>query len=116
MANKGIVISGGQLNAQQLAVGDGARIVNYGDRERRVLLERIENLLLQINSARLPAEHYRSLVDAASTVKEQASAAVPDKTLVEKSLSFIEKAAPSITAITTAVKSVMELASAWTVA
>ena len=116
MTNKGIIMSGGELNVQQLVVGDGAHITNYGKHEREMMLVRIENLLMQIQSADILPDHRKELLDAAVAVKKQASTAKPDKTLIEKSLSFIVNSAPSITAITTAVKAVVELVSAWTVA
>lgn len=113
MGNKGIIISSGQFNAQQVVVGDGARIVNYGERERGLLLDRLEALLIRICCADLSTEQRKSLLNATSVAIEEAKAVEPNKALIENSLSFIEKTVPSITAVANAVTAVKELVSAW---
>ncbi|MGC2165855.1 MAG: hypothetical protein WA632_07565 [Gallionella sp.] len=113
MSNKGIVISGGQLNAQQIAVGDGATIANYGEAERTVLLNRISDLQAQIDRSGLPVDDCRKLNDAVNAVKTEANAEKPNRLTIETALSFIERATPSITAVSAAVKAVMGLVSVW---
>jgi len=109
MSNKGIIISGGNFNAAQVAVGDRASISRYEEHEQQKLLEKIEQLLIEIRAANLPVEQCRNLVAVTNSMKEEAQKTTPNKTVMEKSLSFIETATSSISRITPAVKVVKEI-------
>jgi uncharacterized protein YaaN involved in tellurite resistance len=109
MGNKGIIISGGNFNASHVAVGDRASIFKYGEREQEKLLEKIEQLLVEIRAANLPHDQYKNLVSATNNMKEEAEKTTPNKTVMEKSLSFIETATSSVSRIIPAVKVVKEI-------
>ena len=109
MNNRGIVISGGQLSATQVAVGDQASINNDCGREGSELLGKLDELLSAIQAADIRPSERDSIVKYINTVKEQAKAANPDKTLMAKSLHLIEKAAPAIAGVVSILAAVKSL-------
>src|SRR5260370_32361504 len=103
MGNEGIVVKGsGQFRSKQTVVGKQAQIVNYGDQERNLLLERVNQLLSQIKEANIRPDQTDTLIEAANSIKEEAQKTVPDKSLIERPLSLIKDTAPAVTAIATA--------------
>lgn len=112
MNNRGIVISGGQLSATQVVVGDQASINNDTGRGGSELLGKLAELTSAIQTADIRPSERDSLVKYIDTIKKQATSENPDKTLIAKSINLIEKAAPAITgvvSILTAVKSLVGL-------
>lgn len=110
MNNKGIVISGGTFNATNVAVGDGASITCYDAQKQDALLEKLEALLSSIQNSSLPAPVRTEAMAQAETVKAQVKAATPDKSLMTKSLALIEKAAPAIAGVVSALTAIKTLA------
>ena len=110
MNNKGIVISGGQFSATQVAVGDQARIINDGWREENELLGKLDELLSTILVADIQPSQREEVVKYINVVTEQAKAVNPDKTVIERSLVMIEKAVPAITGIVSVLAAVKGLA------
>lgn len=109
MSNKGIIISGGQFNAGQVAVGDHASVRSYGVGEQRELLGKLERLLTEIHAASLPSAQRSELTGVVGRLKEEARSPSPDKTVMEKGLSLIEKTASSVSGVATAIKVVKEV-------
>jgi hypothetical protein len=109
MKNKGIVISGGQFSAAQIAVGDQASISNDSWREGSELVRKLDELLSAIQAADLQPNEQEKVVKHINTVKDQAKAANPDKTVMETSLLLVEKAVPAITGIVSIITSVRGL-------
>jgi hypothetical protein len=110
MNNKGIVISGGQFSATQVAVGDQASVTNDGWRGENELLEKLDELLTAIQVADIQPSQREEVVTHINAVRAQAKAVNPDKTLIEKSLLMIEKAVPTITGIVSILAAVKGLA------
>ena len=107
--NKGIVISGGQLTANQIAVGDCAKIVNYGPKEQAQVLEKIDSLISAIYASNSSAENRKSMVAAADAIKVEANKSKPDTKQMESHLSLIEKVGTSVSGVASAVKAVSEV-------
>jgi hypothetical protein len=111
MNNKGIVISGcGQFSATQVAVGDQPRITNDNWGEKNKLLCKLDDLFSVIQVADIKSSEREEVLKHIKLVKEQAKAANPDKTVMEKSLSMIEKVVPAITGIVSVLAAVKSLA------
>lgn len=99
MSNRGIVISGGQFSATQVVVGDQAKISNDSRSEENEIFEKLDELISAIQVADIQPSEREEAMKHIHVVKEQAKAANPDKTMMEKSLFMIEKAAPAITGV-----------------
>ncbi|CAB3804295.1 hypothetical protein LMG28614_06002 [Paraburkholderia ultramafica] len=115
MGNEGIIVKGrGKFTTEQAISGRHSKIINnYGQCDRDLLIEKIDNLLRQIHNADLSESERGIVLEAARSIKAEAQSNAPDKTLVEKSLALIEKSAPAFTAIAAAGKTVRELVSMW---
>ncbi|MGF6264380.1 CO dehydrogenase/acetyl-CoA synthase alpha subunit [Paraburkholderia youngii] len=116
MANEGIVVKGrASFSSHQTVVGKKATIVNNAESTREVIINRLDHLTKQVKDADLPTNERDHLVSAIDSVKNEAMKESPDKSIIERTLSFINLAAPSVSAIATAGKAIEELVSKWTV-
>lgn len=109
MNNRGIVISGGQFSATQVAVGDQASINNDAGREGSELLGKLDELLSAIQAADIRPSERDSIVKNIDSMKEQATTVNPDKTLMARSLHLIEKAVPAVTGVVSILAAVKSL-------
>jgi hypothetical protein len=109
MSNKGIIVSGGNFNAGQVAVGDGASVRTYGAGEQRQLLAALDALSQELRAARLPGDRHEAVAGTVALLKEEARSPSPDRSAIEKGLAFITKAAASVTGVAGAVKVVKEV-------
>lgn len=107
MINKGFIAKGNsKVDAQQVVIGDNARIVNYDSNNQIELLDKIDILIEKLSSANLPAKHRDELLAVAGIAKSEATKEKPDKSKLESSLAVIEKTASSISSVATAIKAV----------
>jgi hypothetical protein len=110
MNNKGIIITGGQFSASQVAVGNQARINNDGSRGESELLGKLDELLSAIQVADIQLDERKDVEKNINLLKEQAKAIQPNKTIMDKSLAMIEKTLPAITGIVSLIAAIKTIA------
>jgi uncharacterized protein YqeY len=106
--NEGIIVTGGTVTADQIAVGHKARAVKksigaVGDRGRDEVAQALEELVrvLQAHAAQL--DDAEELLDASRTVADELAKEKPNKRTVGAVLASIGEAAGNLVSVVSAV-------------
>jgi len=106
--NEGIILTGGNLTAGQLAVGKSASITVDSASQKNELNDCVESLLAVLESEKSRIEKYEDVKQAAGTVKQELEKENPDKNVLTVLLSMISNAVPAISNVTKAIRAVKE--------
>ncbi|MCP4119437.1 MAG: hypothetical protein GY737_29365 [Desulfobacteraceae bacterium] len=107
--NEGIVINGGELNFEQLAVGRSASININNTMGTNDIVTKIDALLNALEVEKNNIDNYKDVKGSGEIIKKELSKEKPDKSIVYVLLNMIANSVPAISAITTAIKSVKEI-------
>lgn len=106
--NEGIIIKGGKINANQLAVGRSATIIAQPSSQYTVLTERVDALLTIIEAEKDNIEDFDEVNRAGKVAKNELGKEKPDINVIASLLGMISKSVPAISTITKAIKVVKE--------
>lgn len=106
--NEGIIITGGELNADQLAVGKSATINIASTMRTSDLIERVDALLSILDANKSDIKNYNDVKKAGEVIKDELVKENPDKKILSILLSRISDSAPVISSITESVNFIKE--------
>jgi hypothetical protein len=110
MMNKGIIVSGGSLSADDIVVGDNASLsISSPDvlaNRHAELVSRLEGLVVEVEKIRGSSEQYAALIDAATRAKCEGAKEKPNRDTLDAILSIIEKSASVFSGVAGAVVAV----------
>lgn len=106
--NEGIIIKGGKLSADQLAVGKSATININSATQANDLITKMDALLAVLETEKNNVNNYSDVKQAGETIKDELGKEKPDKNILSVLLTMISNSVPAISSITKAVKVVKE--------
>jgi hypothetical protein len=107
--NEGIQISGGTINAGNLAVGRGATVVaELRERGQEDVARRLEELVRQLEEHRDEVPHLALVRAATESVTEELAKERPDKRRVRDVLAGISESVRSVTGLARAADGLLE--------
>jgi hypothetical protein len=107
--NNGIIVSGGTLNADVVAVGPGANAGKVvGVDSRTTVVARLDELLRALGSHDAGSPERAAAVTAASSLKVEVAKERPDHKKVSTFLAQLVAAASSISAVAGAVQGIQQ--------
>ena len=107
--NEGIILHGGNLKVEQLAVGNSAMITNNPPIHNIELLEKINELIKYLEIEQNNIKNFDDIKNAGTTLKSELKKDNPDKNVLGSLISMISNNVPAITGLTKTVKVVKEL-------
>jgi hypothetical protein len=107
-SNEGIIVKGGSLSAENLAVGKSASINVNSVEKNKDLIRRVEALLVVLEEEKNNIPNHDEVKRAGQTVKDEVQKEKPDPGILSVLLSLISSSVPPIATITKAVKAVKE--------
>jgi hypothetical protein len=107
--NEGIILHGGSLKAEQLAVGNSAVITNNSPTHNTELLEKVGELITYLEIEKSKIENYNDIKNAGMTLKDELKKDKPDKNVLGALFSMMSNGVPTIAGLTKTVKVVKEL-------
>jgi len=110
MTNKGIIVSGGSLIADNIVIGDSAILKTSSSdilaNRHAELVSRLEGLVLEVEKIRGSSEQYTVLIDAATRAKNEGAKDSPNRDTLEAILSIMERGASVFSGVASAVVAV----------
>lgn len=112
MKNKGVIITGGSLTANNLMVGDNACLSISSTNDIAIrhaeLVSRLDGLIVEVERLRGSSDQYEALIDAATRAKNEGGKESPNKDVLEAILSIMEKSASVFSGVSGAVVAVKD--------
>lgn len=103
-SNEGIIITNGNITADQIAVGKTATITINNAEQENSLNSKIDSLIRLLEAERDQINNYDDLKKAGEAIKNEINKEEPDKNI----LSMISNSVPTISSITKAVSTFKE--------
>lgn len=108
-SNSGVVMNGGNLRADQLAVGDSASISVSQELASKELINKIDALLIALENEKGNLNNFETLKQASDTIKTEANKKSPDKNIMLTLLSLISSSIPAVSGITDMIKAIKDV-------
>jgi hypothetical protein len=109
MSNKGIIVSGGQVSAGQMIVGDNASVTVSHQAVPEQLTRCLEDIRALLEGSSLKPAQRAALQEQVKIIEAHAKDSAPDKSLLASALGMIELAAPAVTGLATIILTVKKI-------
>jgi hypothetical protein len=109
MSNKGIIVSGGQVSAGQMIVGDNASVTVSHQAIPEQLTRALEDICALLEGSSLKPAQRAALQEQVKIIETHVKDPSPDKSLLASALGMIELAAPAVTGLATIILTVKKI-------